>query len=93
MNKKYDDVQMLIVVPDSTWTEQAIGYEMDVIPLSEDQGTALIMDLGDEHHVVEPTQFGQYRVPERFEEIKFKNASKENRAYLLLKKEIENEYS
>jgi len=83
---KYKDIYMVIVTAESNWTEVFEEEEkVDVVGLSDKEGTALIMDLEDEHYVTEVEQFESVGIPERFPKVEFKNATEENKSFLIMK--------
>lgn len=86
--EQYSDIYLLIVKPNTTWEEETENGDFTIIPLSEREATAVIMDLDEEHYVRDLNKFQVFNIPERFESFKIKNASEENKTYLIMKKEI-----
>lgn len=82
------DIFMLVVKPNANWTEEMDGADYSIIPFSDKEDTAVIMDLEEEHHVIDLDKFQVYNVPKRFNEFKLKNASLENKTYLITKKDV-----
>jgi hypothetical protein len=91
--EQLSDIYILMVKPGTTWEEETEDGEFSIIALSDKESTAIIMDLKEEHHVRELEKYEVYNVPERFEEVKFKNASEVNKSYIITKKGLINEHS
>jgi hypothetical protein len=91
IEEQLSDVYMLVVKPNTTYELETEDGDFSIIPLSSKEATAIIMDLGEEHHVRDLEKFQVYNVPERFNSIKVKNASEERKSYLIAKKGLINE--
>ena len=85
--EQLDNIFMLVIKPETDWEENTEEGHFTIVPLSEKKHTAVIMDVDEEHHVVELEQFQVYNIPERFNSFKIKNGSLENKSYLVLVKE------
>lgn len=84
--EQLSDVYMLMVKPNTTWEEETEDGDFSIVPLTSKECTAIIMDLDEEHHVRDLEKFQVYNIPKRFKSFKVKNASEENKTYLVIKK-------
>ena len=84
--EQLSDIFMLIVKPNTTWEEETEDGNFSIIALSAKESTAIIMDLDEEHFVRDLEKYQVYNIPSRFDSIKLKNASEENKSYIIFKK-------
>jgi len=83
---KFSDIYLLVVKPNTVWEEVLDKRICFIIPMTETNGTALIMDLDKEHCVEEFEKFKAVSVPRRFKKVLLKNATDAHTSYLIMKK-------